>query len=427
MYISSYWKKLDSKIAGDAEARRGAAPGRAASAGRRTARSAASGVADAQPERARELAADQDPGGAVAGRTSSARESSSSEPCDEVVAQVGHLRDARRVDAAHAHARRSRRASPRTMPSASTYGDAPITPSARRRPSSSTACVVARTDRRRSCTVKCARLPMISSRQVRSKPFITESTVMISHTPAATPDHADAGDHRDEGLAALREQVAHRDEPLGASAARSRMPGRRERHEAEQHRREHERRRARRRAAATSSLGSGSASGERRAERERGREHARTSARLARRAARAAGAGAARGRDRRRGDDRRRRGVAELRGAAEHERVAERRAARARRARAARRDEAQHEREHEPARARARERRAHAREPERAQPLPRGRAPASSSALQYSETAPSSARPDAARDAAITRSAAPRARSARARPPPSRRRAASSR
>ncbi len=28
---------------------------------------------------------------------------------------------------------------------------------------------------------------MISSRQVRSKPFITESTVMISHTPAAIP------------------------------------------------------------------------------------------------------------------------------------------------------------------------------------------------------------------------------------------------
>ena len=28
---------------------------------------------------------------------------------------------------------------------------------------------------------------MISSRQVRSKPFITDSTVMISHTPAATP------------------------------------------------------------------------------------------------------------------------------------------------------------------------------------------------------------------------------------------------
>ena len=28
---------------------------------------------------------------------------------------------------------------------------------------------------------------MISSRQMRSKPFITESTVMISQTPAATP------------------------------------------------------------------------------------------------------------------------------------------------------------------------------------------------------------------------------------------------
>ena len=37
------------------------------------------------------------------------------------------------------------------------------------------------------CTVKWARLPMISSRQVRSKPFITESTVMISQTPAAMP------------------------------------------------------------------------------------------------------------------------------------------------------------------------------------------------------------------------------------------------
>ena len=35
--------------------------------------------------------------------------------------------------------------------------------------------------------MKWARLPMISSRQVRSKPFITESTVMISHTPAAIP------------------------------------------------------------------------------------------------------------------------------------------------------------------------------------------------------------------------------------------------
>jgi len=28
---------------------------------------------------------------------------------------------------------------------------------------------------------------MISSRQVCSKPFITDSTVMISHTPAAMP------------------------------------------------------------------------------------------------------------------------------------------------------------------------------------------------------------------------------------------------
>ena len=35
--------------------------------------------------------------------------------------------------------------------------------------------------------MKWARLPMISSRQVRSKPFITESTVMISQTPAAIP------------------------------------------------------------------------------------------------------------------------------------------------------------------------------------------------------------------------------------------------
>ena len=56
---------------------------------------------------------------------------------------------------------------------------------------------------------------MISSRQVRSKPFITESTVMMSHTPAAMPDDADPGDDRDEGLAALGQQVADRDEPLG--------------------------------------------------------------------------------------------------------------------------------------------------------------------------------------------------------------------
>ena len=37
------------------------------------------------------------------------------------------------------------------------------------------------------CTTRCARFPRISSRQVRSNPFITESTTMISHTPAAIP------------------------------------------------------------------------------------------------------------------------------------------------------------------------------------------------------------------------------------------------
>ncbi len=33
----------------------------------------------------------------------------------------------------------------------------------------------------------CALAPMILSRHCSSKPFITESTVIITHTPSATP------------------------------------------------------------------------------------------------------------------------------------------------------------------------------------------------------------------------------------------------
>ena len=106
----------------------------------------------------------------------------------------------------------------RTMPSASRYGETAVTSfgvsldnleHARRSPQNGPKPL---------CTVKCARLPTISSRQVRSKPFITERTVMISQTPCGDSRDADRRDRRDEDLSPLGDQVANRDEPLDAGA-----------------------------------------------------------------------------------------------------------------------------------------------------------------------------------------------------------------
>ena len=99
MYISSYWKKLDSKIPATREAReaRRGAERRLRAAERRDQQQR---LADAQPERARELAADQDRRRVGVGRLG--REALE-RALDEVVAEVGHLGDARGVDAAQAH------------------------------------------------------------------------------------------------------------------------------------------------------------------------------------------------------------------------------------------------------------------------------------------------------------------------------------